>query len=167
MSTRTPPTLIGAAAAAVLALTTLTGCTVFDSVVQGVSSGVGGAFSGSDDDADSGTGSSQPTTPDVVIEVRFDGDAETGSFARVDVDSPNSGTSYREDSVKLPFSKEFRVATDVILPFRGVTASIEVPEGGKSVSCEILIDDRVVASGTGSGNGSRAECERRLRLGPS
>lgn len=73
MSMRTPPTLIGAAAAAVLALTTLTGCTVFDSVVQGVSSGVGGAFSGSDDDADSGTGSSQPTTPDVVIEVRFDG----------------------------------------------------------------------------------------------
>lgn len=69
--------------------------------------------------------------------------------------------------MKLPFSKEFRVATDVILPFRGVTASIEVPEGGKSVSCEIPIDDRVVASGTGSGNGSRAACEHRLRLGPS
>lgn len=164
MRTPTRHTLLGAAGAAALAvtalttLTTLTGCSIVDGVVQGVSSGVSGAFSDPN---------VEPTEPDIVIEVRFEGDTDTGSSARVDVDSPTSGTSYREDSVELPFSKEFRITADAFLPFRGVTASIEVSEGGKSVSCEILIDDRRVASGTATGSGSRAECERRLRLGPS
>ena len=169
MSTRNAPVALGTALTAALALITLSGCSLIGSVVDGVSSGVGGTFSGFGPDGDtrSDTGSPQSTTPDIVIEVRFDGDADTGSTARVDVDSPNSGASFREESVELPFSKEFRIATDTILPFRGVSASIEVGDGGTEVSCEIVIDDRVVASGTGAGSGSRAECERRLRLGPS
>jgi hypothetical protein len=127
-----------------------------------------------EDTVDGFTGSPIPTgTPDleaadeIVIEVRFDSDGGTARSVEVDIDSPSSPQSLREDAVDLPFSKEFTIEANEFLPFRGVTAQAEAGEGATFISCEIVMDGEVVASHHGSGSDARAECERQLRLGPS
>ena len=107
------------------------------------------------------------TADRIVIEVRFDSDGDTAHTVEVDVDSSTSPQSLREDVVDLPFSHEFTIETDGFLPFRGVTASAEAREGASFISCEIVIDGEVVASHHSSGSNALAECERRIRLGPS
>lgn len=126
------------------------------------------------DTVDGMTGTSnQDQTPDtvtadrIVIEVRFESDGDTARAVEVEVNSSTSPQSLRENVVDLPFSEEFTIETDGFLPFRGVTASAEVGEGGSFISCEIVIDGDVVASHHSSGTNALAECERRIQLGPS
>lgn len=133
----------------------LTGCGVVQSTVSGL------------------TDASPPPAPNVdasgeiVIEVRFDSDETQAESASVEVRSPNSGQSLQEETIELPFSREFTIALDTFLPFRGVTASAEAAAGATFISCEIIIDGESVSSHRSEGDNARAECERSLRLGPS
>ncbi|SRR5699024_9755970 len=140
-----------------LALLGMTGCGVIADTVDGMTTGTSTQEQSPD----------ATTADEIVIEVRFDSDGDTARAVEVKVDSSTSPQSLREDVVDIPYSQEFTIETDGFFPFRGVTASAEVGDGATFISCEIVIDEEVVASHHSSGSNALAECERRIRLGPS
>lgn len=103
----------------------------------------------------------------IVVTVEIDSDGTTATDLAVEINSPSSPQSLYEDSVPVPFSRDFTVSTDAFFPLRGTTVEVHAGPDATFVRCRILVDGEEVATHRSEGSGATATCERRIQLGPS
>lgn len=150
-----------ASALLVLGLVTLSGCGVVRDTVEGMS--------GQEP-------TSQPSTPssttaagedDLIVTITVESDADTTGELSVNIDSPGDGQSLREDSVRLPFARDFNVPTDAMFPLRATHVEVKTGPAATYIQCTISVDGQVVATHRAEGSAATATCHRKLQLGPS
>lgn len=119
---------------------------------------------------------SQPLSPhspdvaevdDLVVTVTVESDADTTGELSVNIGSPGTAKSLREDSVRLPFTQNFSVSKRVIFPLRATHVEVKADPAASYIECRISVDGQVVATHRAEGSAATATCDRRLQLGPS
>lgn len=104
---------------------------------------------------------------DLTVTITVDSDSDTSGALTVELVSPSGNQSLREDSVALPFTRDFTVPTDRIFPLRDTRVEVTAGPGASYIECSITMNGEVVASHRAEGSAAQAACDRRLRLGPS
>ncbi|MDO4718601.1 MAG: hypothetical protein Q4B08_13690 [Propionibacteriaceae bacterium] len=119
---------------------------------------------------------SQPLSPhssdgaevdDLVVTVTVESDADTTGELSVNIGSPETAKSLREDSVRLPFTQNFSVSKRVIFPLRNARVEVKADHAASYIECRISVDGQVVATHRAVGSAATATCDRSLQLGPS
>ena len=106
-------------------------------------------------------------TEDLTVTVTVESDADTTGELSVEIDAPGGGQSLREESVRLPFTRDFTVPTDTMFPLRTTHVEVEAGPTASYIECSISVDGQVVASHRAEGSAATAICDRRLQLRPS
>lgn len=138
----------------------LAGCGVVEDTLDGLTGSSPSPPPGTSEPGSTAEGS-------IVVTVEIDSDGTTARDIAVEINSPSSPQSLYEDSVPVPFSRDFTVSTDAFFPLRGTTVEVHAAPDATFVSCRILVDGEEVATHRSEGSGATATCERRIQLGPS
>lgn len=159
---RTERRLAGLALACSAAL--LTGCGVIEDTVEGMTGSSPDLSTPAPGRSSEAPG---PAGDEIVVTVEIDSDATTIGDVEIVINSPSSPQSFHEETVEVPFTREFTVATDVAFPLRGTTVEAHASPGATYVTCSIAVDGEIVTTHRSEGSRATAICERKLQLGPS
>lgn len=138
----------------------LAGCGVVEDTLDGLTGSSPSPPPGTSEPGSTAEGS-------IIVTVEIDSDGTTATDLAVEINSPSSPQSLYEDSVPVPFSRDFTVSTDAFFPLRGTTVEVHAAPDATFVRCRILVDGEEVATHRSEGSGATATCERRIQLGPS
>lgn len=103
----------------------------------------------------------------IVVTIEIDSDVSTANDLAVEIESPSTPQSLRENQVQVPFSRDLTVSMNTAFPLRATTVRVNAAPGAAFVSCSISVAGQVVATHRSEGSGATATCERRLQLGRS
>lgn len=138
----------------------LAGCGVVEDTLDGLTGSSPSPPPGTSEPGSTAEGS-------IIVTVEIDSDGTTATDLAVEINSPSSPQSLYEDSVPVPFSRDFTVSTDAFFPLRGTTVEVHAAPDATFVRCRILVDGEEIATHRSEGSGATATCERRIQLGPS
>lgn len=133
----------------------LTGCAVVEDTWEGLTG------------EDTSPSASAQNTSNILVKVEIESDSNTSGEVEIKIEAAQDSLSYSQDTVELPFSKEFEVPSDSFFPFRNSYVEVESHPDANWVECRLIMNNEVVASHRSEGSGARAVCERGLQLGPS
>jgi len=121
------------------------------------------------EDGMAGENSSEEMSKDadvITVEVRIESDGDSANRFEADINAKKNPESVYLESIEVPFSEKFMIPKDVFIPLTSTRVEAEAVEGASWISCTILYDGEVVATHKSRGNGAKAVCEKKIRLGP-